>query len=159
MTAQQKYDRGVNQRFYKKHWKEIIKAARLYRKNNKKAIAKRRKQNYLKEKAEILHRNFLWRKKNSIQVHEQKRLYRLRKMGLSSQESLKAIIALRNHKGSCEICGRKTPGGMGGWLTDHNHKTKLFRGILCNKCNALLGFIQDNPKILKNALRYLGRAL
>lgn len=64
----------------------------------------------------------------------------------------------------CAICGRnfnelfrkynnkttvRTP------RIDHDHKTGKIRGILCNRCNMLLGRCVDNPYILIKAVNYL----
>lgn len=38
---------------------------------------------------------------------------------------------------------------------DHDHKTNKVRGLLCKKCNSLLGFCDDNILILKKAIEYL----
>jgi hypothetical protein len=66
-----------------------------------------------------------------------------------------ALTALANFKNKCRICRAERPGGKGQWHLDHNHKTKKFRGILCARCNVVLGFVQDNPKLLMKLIRYL----
>lgn len=38
---------------------------------------------------------------------------------------------------------------------DHNHKTMKIRGILCDRCNRLLGVVDDNIEIFKLAIEYL----
>lgn len=38
---------------------------------------------------------------------------------------------------------------------DHNHTTGKLRGLLCLKCNALLGYCGDSIALLKRALTYL----
>ncbi len=38
---------------------------------------------------------------------------------------------------------------------DHDHKTNNVRGLLCDKCNLLLGHANDNTTILLNAAIYL----
>ena len=38
---------------------------------------------------------------------------------------------------------------------DHCHKTNKVRGVLCNSCNAVLGFARDDINILNNAINYL----
>jgi hypothetical protein len=38
---------------------------------------------------------------------------------------------------------------------DHNHKTNVFRGILCHKCNAALGLFSDCKEAVAAAVKYL----
>lgn len=38
---------------------------------------------------------------------------------------------------------------------DHCHKTGKIRGLLCRKCNLLIGSAKDCPNILMNAIEYL----
>lgn len=38
---------------------------------------------------------------------------------------------------------------------DHDHITNQVRGLLCSKCNALLGMAGDNTEILFSAIEYL----
>jgi hypothetical protein len=42
-----------------------------------------------------------------------------------------------------------------GYAIDHNHETGDFRGILCLKCNTLLGMARESLTILENAAKYL----
>ena len=41
------------------------------------------------------------------------------------------------------------------YAIDHNHDTGAFRGILCLKCNSLLGMASDSVSVLKAAIEYL----
>ena len=52
----------------------------------------------------------------------------------------------------CEVCGDE---GKICW--DHDHATGLFRGWLCNRCNRTLGFVYDNPEVLRKLAEYLER--
>jgi DNA-directed RNA polymerase subunit RPC12/RpoP len=60
-------------------------------------------------------------------------------------------IEIAKQEGKCKIC--KKP------LTqphvDHDHKTEKFRGILCPRCNHMLGHAKDNPEILERGAAYL----
>lgn len=57
-------------------------------------------------------------------------------------------------QGGCGICGTKSPTKKG-WDTDHCHKSQKFRGVLCHKCNLLLGLCGDNAQVLEKAIAYL----
>lgn len=50
----------------------------------------------------------------------------------------------------CEVCG-----GKGQICFDHDHKTGKFRGWLCQPCNKILGFANDNPEVLMSLIKYL----
>jgi hypothetical protein len=45
-------------------------------------------------------------------------------------------------RGVCAACGKKNKSGKR-LSTDHRHKDGLFRGLLCQQCNRLLGKIED----------------
>lgn len=67
-------------------------------------------------------------------------------------------------EGCCAIC--KTPISLQSGKTkkgkahvDHCHVTGKVRGLLCTKCNTVLGMSNDNPDILKEAILYLDRSL
>lgn len=53
-------------------------------------------------------------------------------------------IILLHQNGVCFACKRKSVGKR--LATDHCHDTGLLRGLLCNRCNALLGKIENNFK-------------
>jgi len=50
----------------------------------------------------------------------------------------------------CEICA-----GTIKLAYDHSHKSGVFRGWLCMKCNTALGLINDDVKLLKKMVVYL----
>lgn len=49
----------------------------------------------------------------------------------------------------CEICGKTEK-----LCVDHCHKTKKFRGLLCQACNRALGWFENNKE---NIEKYLAR--
>lgn len=59
-------------------------------------------------------------------------------------------IYLEAQKGRCAMCGSV----MKRVYIDHNHKTGEFRGLLCNRCNVGLHYIEDSV-FVDNAARYL----
>jgi len=58
----------------------------------------------------------------------------------------------------CAVCGTnhpRTKSGRNPWHVDHCHETKKVRGILCFRCNIMLGNASDDPGILQAAIKYL----
>ncbi len=65
---------------------------------------------------------------------------------------------LESQGGVCAICGElETDIRKHKLSLDHCHVTGKVRGILCNRCNKLLGHAQDSPEILMRAAGYLRR--
>jgi len=60
--------------------------------------------------------------------------------------------ALREaQEGRCSICGVLSET----LLIDHCHKTGKLRGLLCRKCNTVIGMCDDSVLILNSAIRYV----
>lgn len=56
----------------------------------------------------------------------------------------------------CPICHKTTiPGLTSKVVLDHDHKTGLARGWICDSCNTGIGRFKDNIELLKNAINYL----
>jgi hypothetical protein len=54
------------------------------------------------------------------------------------------------------ICSSKDSGFRGkSHPLDHNKKTGQIRGILCHKCNTMIGLAGENPVVLRKAIEYL----
>jgi hypothetical protein len=107
------------------------------------------KNNPEKSKA-ITHRAHLKRKdKNRNCIYK-------REYGITLEE-YNTILLKQN--GKCAICGSETVGRKTdkNFIVDHDHKTGKVRGLLCHKCNAILGMAQDNIKIFEEAIEYLRR--
>jgi Recombination endonuclease VII len=58
--------------------------------------------------------------------------------------------------GVCAICKRpETRKGTARLCVDHCHKTGEIRGLLCHRCNMVLGLVEDNCERLQAAIAYL----
>jgi hypothetical protein len=61
--------------------------------------------------------------------------------------------------GKCAICGSEkvchTSTRQTNLYVDHNHKTGKIRGLLCYRCNQLLGRVEDNTELLEKAIQYI----
>lgn len=77
-----------------------------------------------------------------------------------SQEDFNDIYTTQ--KGMCCICKTVISSEVGQTKkgkahVDHDHLTGKVRGLLCTKCNTLLGMANDSIPILKEAVKYLER--
>ncbi|UOF79040.1 recombination endonuclease viI [Caudoviricetes sp.] len=57
---------------------------------------------------------------------------------------------LKKSKGKCGICKREQR-----LVVDHCHKTGKVRGLICNVCNAYLGWIDKDKKMLDRLRKHL----
>src|SRR3990167_4704807 len=68
---------------------------------------------------------------------------------------------LKKQNNLCAICQKpefivdKRSGKIKKLAVDHNHKTGQVRGMLCINCNKGIGHFYENPKTLKQAIKYL----
>lgn len=94
--------------------------------------------------------NQRWFRENKARRHA----YHLkRKYGLTV-EQVEFTFGSQGRK--CGICGADEPGGRFNlWQIDHDHKTGKFRGVLCWRCNQLLGYARDSIQILGLSMKYL----
>ena len=104
--------------------------------------------------------------KNRKEHYEQNRdrilaNHRFRSYGLSKEEYLEM---LDNQNGTCAICKREewarasVTNKVKALAVDHNHETGNVRGLLCRSCNLAIGYFEDNPKSLDEAIKYLEKA-
>jgi len=82
-----------------------------------------------------------------------------RRSGLSSEE-YQTLLDKQN--GLCAICNvqvghRSCRGRACRFAIDHDHRTGIVRGLLCNNCNRGLGRFKDSAALLEAAARYLKR--
>lgn len=73
-----------------------------------------------------------------------------RNYGITLEDFDKLFLKQNN---GCAICGKLNKNGFR-LAVDHNHKTGKIRGLLCSRCNSVLGNIEDNKFLIK-ALSYL----
>lgn len=123
--------------------------AREYRKNNPektRAATRKWRMNNI-EKARAC--SNIWHANNK----DKQREYVLKRYGITSDQ-YNEILA--SQCGVCAICGTDNPGGRGSFHVDHCHDTGVIRGLLCHSCNRGIGYLKDNPTLLRAALSYLG---
>lgn len=118
-----------------------------FRNRCKDCIKKESKQRYLDNPEYQKNYKKTDKYKNSKRKHDLKHKYDITPRGYND------ILESQNNK--CAICGTKDSGGKGCFHIDHSHNSGKIRGLLCYKCNTILGYANDNTSILLNAVEYL----
>lgn len=73
------------------------------------------------------------------------------KYGISGEEYRRRIS-----QGYCDICKTTEAGGRHNkWHVDHNHQTGELRGILCSRCNLMIGWLENNAHLIPAMESYL----
>lgn len=72
--------------------------------------------------------------------------------GITS-EDYQALLEKQNF--SCALCKKHSLEFKQRLAVDHCHETGKIRGLLCFKCNTALGKFNDDPEMLKEAIKYL----
>lgn len=90
---------------------------------------------------------------NPRKVLDANRITRLRRDYGLTTEDFDTMVTKQNNQ--CGICGIDLSFGIGPCV-DHCHTTGKVRGLLCQKCNSGVGLLNDDPKILRAAIDYLG---
>lgn len=74
------------------------------------------------------------------------------KFGISL-EDYDRLFKIQNY--GCAICGGLNSDRA--LAVDHNHKTGQVRGLLCSRCNAAIGFLQEDTNRALKAIEYIRR--
>lgn len=126
---------------------------------NKDKILKTCKEYYNRNRETVLERCKEYRDKNSDIINGKYRGIKRRKQRISSYGITEKYVQdlMDSQKGCCAICNTSlvVPESKVSYCIDHNHTTGEVRGLLCSKCNTLLGFALDNKEILSSAIKYL----
>lgn len=103
----------------------------------------------------------VYRKKHYQGQEEKKRIWFLRRNYDITIEQYESMLVAQG--GVCAICRqpethRDWRSGKVMWLAvDHDHLTGVIRGLLCNRCNSAIGYLDEQPERLVNAMEYLRR--
>ena len=91
-----------------------------------------------------------WAEENADHVKD-KRLQR--KFGITLEQYK---VMLEAQGSACAICKGESS-GKGGFHVDHDHSSGKVRGLLCYRCNIVLGMMAESPDRLRAAAEYLER--
>ena len=163
-----KYDKDKKAEYNKKYHSENSENLKSYcksyyhnnnEKQKKKAINyyELNKENYKKKNKEYREKNIesikaqqkKWNDANKDKL-KNNRYVKKYDITLEQYEEL-----LYNQKNKCKICGTHENELNYKLVVDHCHDNGIVRGLLCSKCNSMLGFVKDNVEVLENAIKYL----
>jgi hypothetical protein len=133
-----------NQKYRQKHKVRVKEAKRTYYQEHKEARGEYQRNYRRRNKEKVLAARKIYYREHKERLQSDNLF---RNYGLSLT-GWKILSEGQNNK--CKICGQKTK-----LVVDHDHKTKIIRGLVCNSCNILLGMSHDNPAILMQAAKYL----
>lgn len=133
-----------------------------YREQNRERIRQQDRERYRKLTPEQKEQRLKW-SRESYERNKDKVLARQRERHLKINYSLSKDeydSLVKEQNGCCAICGKpehrklKT-GEIKPLSVDHCHTTGEVRKLLCNDCNALLGFCKEDISILEKSIEYL----
>ncbi len=118
---------------------------KAYRDNNPERTKELRIAWQAKNRQKVNAQGSEWRKANPNKV----RSFKLKtRYGITQEDYL---IMYAEQKGICKICEKY----FEKLVVDHCHTTLKIRGLLCQKCNAGIGFLTENENALNNAIKYV----
>jgi len=169
--------RVYSQKYHAEHAEEDKSRCRNYQAANPEKIRIRKKAYRDKHPDEIRTSGQAWYDKNSEEkkayarnyyaTHSEERRTYAKAYRVAHPEKIMALylaytydmtaeeyaekLAIQN--GVCAICGSAPSGRR--LVVDHDHATGEVRGLLCERCNTVLGRVSDSTNILIAAIEYL----
>lgn len=119
---------------------------------------------YQKNRDAVLARSKEWGKKNKSKRVAATRAWQERNPDAKLNAWLRRCygISLEEYRameqaqgGVCKICKGPPCGKAKRLSVDHCHRTGKIRGLLCSKCNTMIGLADDDPTVLDRATAYL----
>ena len=95
-----------------------------------------------------------WREQNADWYKKRQRRNTLRRLYNLTPEQYHDMLDAQD--GKCAIC--QAPPNGERLAVDHDHATGKVRGLLCRRCNQVLGQFEDRPQWLRAAADYLEEA-
>ena len=148
--------------YRKKNKQKLLSYAKSWRKNcNEKCK--------LKRKIYIKKYNEEYRNKHKAKIAKQKYDYYRKLKKEEPHKILKSELEYRygtgaydfyklcydKQEGHCKICKKHESAFNHRLCLDHNHATGEWRGVICSKCNTILGLLKDCPEIAHSIGKYL----
>lgn len=135
-----------------KNREDILEKSRKWYENNKEKRTKQINEYYIKNKEYLITASKKWSEANKDRIRKNSERHRIKRMGISEEEYMKMFLLQNGKCAICEIHQKDIPKNFS---IDHCHETGEVRGLLCNNCNAGIGFLKDDVELVKSAVKYL----
>lgn len=121
---------------------------KTYNDTHKEEIKVRGKAYYITNKKKLAMQHKIWKKNHKKELEN---IALKDKYGITLEDKREMW---KKQNGRCAICKKKLI-ESNDCHVDHCHITGMVRGLLCRKCNAVLGYANDDSIILQDAINYL----
>ena len=147
-------------RYRENHKKEIMEYGRSYNERNREERRLNAKAYHQKNKSwrnegqrirSLKNADKLKEKRASPAEKQKQARRRFKKYGITEDDYIRMI---KKQSSRCKICDSEDWGFRGPHI-DHNHKTGKVRGILCQRCNLVLGIICEDQQIAIKMAQYI----
>lgn len=146
--------REYGHKWHKANPKKVKEISRKYRKANFGKVKKRERKWRKVHLEEVNERSRRWNKANPEKVKEMSRKAYLKRVFDLTPEEYNRMFEAQG--GVCAICGEPERVDRLKYLSiDHNHITGKVRGLLCSRCNFVVGVTGENIVILQRTIDYL----
>lgn len=148
------YHREYNKRYWPKYYQKLkrdtdhLERCRINANERRERL--KNDPSFIEERRASEARRYQKHRSKRLRVARDVALKRKYGISLSEYESM-----AESQNGRCAICDSLPD--KKGLAVDHCHDSGRVRGLLCNKCNAALGFFRDDPERVGAAMAYLRR--
>lgn len=92
---------------------------------------------------------YVWGKNNIDKIKAIQRKQTCKKYGITTEQYEQQK---EKQNGRCLLCNSEKK-----LCIDHDHKTGVFRGLLCNNCNRSLGLLKENIETMQKMIIYVSQ--
>lgn len=146
-------NKTYNKDYYEKNKERIRLRTKLYYQANKSKMKKAHRKYAASHEKELKIYKEKYRTNNSQKMATYRQNYNLiGRYGISTEQYESLLSA---QKGACAICTITKCATGKRLAVDHCHSTQKIRGLLCARCNLLIGAAQESNDILNATIKYL----
>lgn len=140
--------------YYAKNREKISKQRKCWRQRHPAVASAKDRRSYVNNREKKCAYSAWYRAMHAEKAKQCNRNARLKRLYGIDVGHYNSLFVLQHQR--CAICSAPRPTiNDYTFKLDHCHKTGAIRGILCNKCNLLLGLAKDSPSVLSRAAKYL----